>query len=131
MGTGFKGNTSHFHRVTENIPGMAADYGYSNGYFGNIGQGGSGRIRNISSENPATTAQDFYDRLANGGKEKTLYYPDGKVKGYQTQMADGTIINWRPVSSSIDRSPAVDIDIQYSDSNGNLRQQKIHFTKEN
>lgn len=44
-------------------------------------------------------------------------------------MSDGTIINWRPVSSS-DGTPAVDIDVQYSDEHGNLVTQRIHFVKE-
>ncbi len=44
-------------------------------------------------------------------------------------MADGTRINWQPVSSFADGSPAVDIDIQFSDDHGDLKTQKIHFVR--
>ena len=44
-------------------------------------------------------------------------------------MADGSTMNWRKVSSSADKSPAVDIDIERSNDHGELVAQKIHFTK--
>ena len=47
-----------------------------------------------------------------------------------TTMEDGTIINWRIVSSSADKSPAVDIDVQFSNDHGDLVTQKIHFVSE-
>lgn len=130
MGTGFKGNADHFHSVTENIGKMEELYDYHNGLFGERGQSRSETIRNIASDDPAKTAKEFYDTLAHGGIEKELLYPDGTLKGFQTIMADGTIINWRLVSSSSDKSPAVDIDVQYSDESGNLISQKIHFVQE-
>lgn len=43
-------------------------------------------------------------------------------------MVDGTIITFRPISSS-DGSPAVDINIKGSDNHGKLKAQKIHFTE--
>ena len=44
-------------------------------------------------------------------------------------MNDGSIISWRDVSSS-DGTPAVEINIEQSTSNGGVKQQKIHFVKE-
>ena len=127
MGTGYKGNADHYHRVAENLDTLKAEYGFHNGLFGVRGQGKSENIRNIASDDPQKTAKEFYDKLAYGGIEEPLLYRDGTVKGFQTKMADGTIINWRAVSSSPDKSPAVDIDVQYSDEHGVLVQQKIHF----
>ncbi len=127
MGTCYKGNANHYHKITENLPSMKEKYNYHNGLFGESGQSKSRHIRNIASNDPNQTVQSFYDNLAHGGIEKPLYYKDGTIKGYQTTMADGTTINWRKVSSSRDDSPAVDIDVQYSDDHGKLVAQKIHF----
>ena len=129
MGLGYKGGADHFHSVSENIGTLKAKYGYENGYFGEPGQGKSSSVRNIASEDPSSTAHSFYDELTYGGLEEPLYGKDGSVKGMFTEMADGTRINWRPVSSSPDKSPAVDIDIQYSDDHGDLKTQKIHFVR--
>ena len=130
MGTGFKGGADHYHSVSENLGKLQDKYDPDgDGLFGDRGRGGSATIRNIASDDPAQTAKDFYDTLAYGGIEKILTYPDGNPKGFQTIMSDGTIINYRPVSSS-DGTPAVDIDVQYSDEHGNLVTQKIHFVKE-
>lgn len=129
MGTAYKGNTPHYHSVEENLDAVQEKYANKNGLFGVAGQSKSGSIRNILSDNPQATAKDFYDSIARGGIEEPLLYKDGTVKGYKTKMADGTTINWRKVSSSRDGSPAVDIDVQYSDSHGNLVTQKIHFVK--
>ena len=130
MGFEFKGGASHYHKILENLPKLKEKYPYNNGLFGERGQGGTNNIRNIKSDNPLETAKQFYDDIAYGGIEKTLYYKDGTVKGWQTKMSDGTIINWRPLSSSDDGSPSVDIDVQYSNEHGDLITQKIHFVKE-
>ena len=57
-------------------------------------EGGSSVIRNIASDDPQTTAKDFFDRLTYGGIEKTLYYKDGTEKGKRVTMADGLTMNW-------------------------------------
>ena len=62
-------------------------------------------------------------------EKKNLYGKDGSIKGATTKMSDGTIITWRKVSSS-DGSPAIDINIKYSNDSGGLKRQKIHFVKE-
>lgn len=127
MGTSYKGNADHYHRITENLHDMTYEYDYHNGLFGVRGQGGSANIRNIISDDPQKEAVSFYDRLTYGGIEKPIYYKDGTIKGVQTIMADGTTVNWRKVSSSRDGSPAVDIDVQFSNEHGDLVTQKIHF----
>ena len=64
------------------------------------------------------------DKIGYGGIEKPLK----GGKGYTTKMEDGTILTYRPISSS-DGSPAVEINIKGSDSHGKLKSQKIHFTE--
>lgn len=128
MGTGYKGGTTVFHGLEDNLPSIRADYPTNDGLFGNIGQSDNINIRNITSDSPELTAKDFYDKIAIGGKEKMLYYKDSTIKGYQTRMSDGTIINYR-IKSSSDGSPAVDIDIQFSSKHGDIKSQKIHFVK--
>lgn len=68
MGHGYKGDTGHHHSITENLGSLTAKYDYSNGYFGEQGKGRS-FVRNISSDDPASTAKDFYDTAAHGGIE--------------------------------------------------------------
>lgn len=123
MGHGYKGDTGHHHSITENLGSLTAKYDYSNGYFGEQGKGRS-FVRNISSDDPANTAKDFYDTAAHGGIEGAMY----NGKGYVTKMKDGTILSYREVSSS-DGSPAVEINIRQSDDNGDIKYQKIHFVK--
>lgn len=123
MGLGYKGDTGHHHSITENLSSLRANYKYSNGYFGDPGHGRS-FVREIKSEDPVTTAKDFYDKAAHGGIEKEM----DNGKGVTTKMKDGSILSYREVSSS-DGSPAVEINIKHSNDHGDIKYQKIHFTK--
>lgn len=123
MGHGYKGDTGHHHSITENLGSLTAKYDYSNGFFGEQGKGRS-FVRNISSDDPASTAKDFYDTAAHGGIECAM----DNGKGYVTKMKDGTILSYREVSSS-DGSPTVEINIRQSDDHGDIKYQKIHFVK--
>ena len=105
MGHGYKGDTGHHHSITENLGSLTAKYDYSNGYFGEQGKGRS-FVRNISSDDPASTAKDFYDTAAHGGIEGAM----DNGKGYVTKMKDGTILSYR-------------------DDHGDIKYQKIHFVK--
>ena len=125
----YKGGAKHYHRISENIARVKLDYPLQNGYFGVHGKGSTTAIRIIASDDPISTSKDFYDKLAHGGLEKPLFKRDGTPNGYETKMADGAIVNWRPVSSSEDQSPAVDIFISDKDENGEIKTQKIHFVK--
>lgn len=123
MGHGYKGGTDHHHSISENLPSLASNYDYHNGYFGDKG-GGRDFVRNIKSDDPLATAKDFYDKAAHGGLE----YEMDNGKGVYTKMRDGTILSFREVSSS-DGSPAVEINIKKSDDHGDIKYQKIHFVK--
>ena len=123
MGSGYKGDTKYFRSVGQNILPTSAKYEYNNGLFGKSSPSTGNKTRNISSDDPVATATDFYDRIANGGIEKTY---DGGVRRI-TQMADGTIITWR-VTSNSDGTPVVEINIKGSSHTGGLKKQKIHFT---
>ncbi len=129
MGTDYKGGSPTFRKVSDNLQSLKEKYKYNNGKFGEPGQSKDSSIRNIISDNPTETAKQFYDDLTYGGIESNLMYKDGTIKGKHTQMADGTTVNYRYVSSSSDKSPAVDIDVQFSNSHGTLITQKIHFIK--
>ncbi|MBP2644187.1 MAG: shlA 1, partial [Firmicutes bacterium] len=86
-----------------------------NGYFGDIGQSGSNKVRNITGGNKA--AQEFFDDITQGFKsEKDL----GNGKKLRI-MEDGTTVTYRPVSHS-DGTPAIDIN-----GGSTYKQQKIHF----
>lgn len=125
MGGGsYKGGASYYHSVSDNIKATSNTYKYHNGYFGEKSKQSNNKIRLIISDNPTKTATDFYKKLTYGGIEKKL--PNGK--GKYVKMQDGTIISWRPKSSS-DKSPAIDINITKSDDAGGIKQQKIHFVK--
>ena len=125
MGSGYKGNTKYFRSVGQNILPTSLKYDYNNGYFGNSSPSTGNKTRNISSNNPIETAKDFYDHIANGGKEKI--YDGGSRK--ITHMADGTIITWR-ITSHSDGTPVVEINIKGSSHTGGLKAQKIHFEED-
>lgn len=129
MGTGYKGNTSHYHSISENLPKMIEKYSYTNGYFGEKGKGkGNNKVRNIKSDDPSKTAKEFYDTIAHGGIEESTFERDGTENGKMAHLSDGSVITWRNVSHS-DGSPAVDINIEKSSDNGGIKKQKIHFVK--
>lgn len=126
MGLGFKGDAGHYHSIRENLDTVKNAYGFNNGYFGEPSSSNvKNNRRNIVSNDPQSTAKEFYDKIAYGGKENKLE----NGKGYMTSLKDGTIITWRPLSSSSDGSPAVDINIIYSTDHCGIKQQKIHFVK--
>lgn len=128
MGT-YKGGSSRYRSISDNLGSLKASYSFKNGYFGIKGQGRSS-TRNIISNDPVTTAKDFYDKAAYGGAEKPIYNTKtGDIIGQTTSLADGSVISWRNVSSS-DGSPAVEINIKRSSDAAGIKQQKIHFVKE-
>lgn len=130
MGSGYKGNSDHFHSISENLPSMKDKYSYKGGYFGDKGDNKkNNKVRHIDSDNPSKTAKEFYDTLTHGGKEELIYdKKTGEKIGKKTTLSDGSVVTWRDVSSS-DGSPAVDINIEYSADSGGIKTQKIHFMK--
>ena len=124
MGTGYKGNSISYRRISENLSMLKSEYNYDKGYFFEQGKGRD-YTRNSYSADPLKMAIDFYDKISYGGLEQDLK----NGKGQYTKMADGTIITFRKTSSS-DGSPAIDINISYSNDTGGIKKQKIHFGKE-
>lgn len=125
MGTSYKGGSPTYRSVGENIDATAAKYEYQNGRFGKCSPSTGTHTRNIISDDPLETARDFYDKIAYGGIE-TKYPEQGRST---TQMADGTMISFRIISKS-DGSPVVEINIKKSNNSNGLKEQKIHFIKE-
>ncbi|MCH5210691.1 MAG: hypothetical protein J1F01_06960 [Oscillospiraceae bacterium] len=119
--TGYKGGTTSHHSIEQNIPIISKSYNYTNGYFGEISPSTGNRTRNIFSNNNLSTAKDFYNKIALGGKEQ-IYSNNLKI----TSMSDGTIISFR-VKSYSDGTPVVEINIKRSTNTGGIKQQKIHF----
>ena len=124
MGTTYKGNSTYFRSVGQNVLITSSKYDYSNGFFGENSKHGKERTRNIASSDNLSTAKDFYDKIAFGGKEQVVN-DNMRI----TRMADGTVITMRKVSSS-DGTPAVDINIKPSKHTGGVKGQKIHFVQE-
>ena len=94
------------------------------GYFGEqSSHKGKSSVRIVKSSNPARTALEFMNKAA---KNYLAFIPI-KGKGYRCIMKDGTEIVYRWVSSSKDRSPAVEIFICNLK---RVKNQKIHFVKE-
>lgn len=122
MGHGYKGGVETFHSIGDNLEDLKGSFSYKSGLFGTMGNSSNNRVRNIESDFPLKTARGFYTKAACGGIEETL--GSGKWK---TSMEDGTVFTMREVSGSSDRSPAVDINIQYSSNSSGVKQQKIHF----
>ena len=123
MGTGFKGNSSYYRSVGQNILSTLSKYQYRNGYFGTSSPRGGPKTRNILASDNLGTANDFYNRIAYGGKEK-VFSENMRI----TTMSDGTIITMRKRSNS-DGTPVVDINISKSRGSGGIKKQKIHFLK--
>ncbi|MBR0278226.1 MAG: hypothetical protein IJQ50_07195 [Clostridia bacterium] len=123
MGT-YKGGSTRYRSISDNVAALKTSYSYSNGYFGIKGQGGT-HTRNITSSDPVKTAKSFYDTASYGGIESHMK----NGKGYTTNMADGTVISYRKTSTS-DGTSVVEINIRKSANTGELKYQKIHFVKE-
>ena len=125
MGTCYKGNARFFRSIGQNVLITASKYHFKNGRFGVNSPSTGNKTRNIVSSDPISSAKDFYEKIAFGGKETK--YNGGKVR--VTRMSDGSVITMRPISSSPDGSPVVEINITGSSHAGGLKQQKIHFVE--
>ena len=118
---GTAGSSPSSNTLNDNLPKLTKKYPLKNGYFG---PRGSGRkfVRVMKCKDPLGTAKEFY-KIATKNHETETPIPGGRV----AKMRDGTEITIRPVSSSPDKSPAVDINIA---SPGRVNKQKIHFIKD-
>ena len=122
---GTAGCASSPHTLTDNLSALTAEYALSNvGLFGTPASKKGGPVRLIVSHEPIKTAIDFY-KLAtqNCVSESDLLNGNGKM----STMKDGVIITIRPVSSSPDHSPAVNISTKHP---GRIKDQKNRFVKD-
>lgn len=121
---GTAGSSSSSHTLNDNLPKLTQKYPLSkDGYFAPRGDGGN-HVRVMKCKDPLGTAKDFY-RLATKNYIYQEKIPGGI--GNVAEMRDGTRITFRPVSSSPDKSPAIDI---RRVSFGQVKRQRIHFVKD-
>ena len=78
----------------------------------------------MKCKDPLGTAKEFFNLATKNSVLKTNL-PNGN--GIKAEMKDNTIITIRPVSSSPDRSPAINISNKIP---GRIKDQKIHFIKD-
>ena len=78
----------------------------------------------MKCKDPLGTAKEFYKIATHKSLSKENL--DNTV-GQKAVLKGGTTITFRPVSSSPDKSPVVDINIE---SPGLVNKQKIHFIKD-
>ena len=89
------------------------------GLFGH--EGYSSGVRQIDSEDPQGTCEEFAEIAAQGGTIKHEL-PNG---GWVARLEDGSYVTYRPISTS--GSPAVDLHLVDSTQ---VQSQKIHFEEE-
>jgi len=120
---GTAGSESSAHTLNDNLPKLTKKYPLKNGYFAPRGSGNN-HVRIMKCKDPLGTAKDFYN-LATKNSVLKINIPNGK--GIKAKMKDGAFITIRPVSSSPDRSPAINISNKIP---GRIKDQKIHFIKD-
>lgn len=96
---------------------------HKDGYFCDRGTGKGPHIRQHFSENPFSSAQEFYDTLSRGGIDTSIVSGE---KGMSTRLSDGTYIVLRRTTKTTD-TPAVNLGHVAS---SYIRDQKVHFIKE-
>lgn len=125
MGVSYKGGSKAYRSIGQNILPTSASYSYRNGRFGESSIHTGNNTRNIRSQDNLSTAKDFYNKISYGGIEKTYENGNRKI----TYMNDGSVITWRKISHS-DGTPVVEINIRTSTHSSGIKNQKIHFVRE-
>jgi len=121
---GTAGSASSKHTLNDNLPKLTKKYPLSkDGYFAPRGDGGN-HVRVMKCKDPLGTAKEFFN-LATKNSVLKINIPNGK--GIKAKMKDGAFLTIRPVSSSPDRSPAINIS---NKNHGRIKDQKIHFIKD-
>ena len=121
---GTAGSSSSAHTLNDNLPKLTKKYPLSkDGYFGPRGKGRN-YVRIMKCKDPLGTAKEFFKLATHKSLSKENL--DNTV-GQKAVLKDGTTITIRPVSSSPDKSPAIDIKRV---SPGQVKGQKIHFIKD-
>lgn len=123
---GFKGGTSGWHSIGDNLGALISHYQNREGYFGKARTPSDTKTRKLKCDDPGSTAKEFYSRAAKGGLEVPLE----NGEGVKTSLSDGTVVTYRP-SSHTDGSPAVTLNARKSSDHKSLKPyQKIHFVRE-
>ena len=114
------GGNDH-HAFADNLPDLIREFPLARGHFGKPSEKTHSVARIIESPTPLKTAEKFY-RLATAGAVER------RDQGgfHLAKLKDGSFITFRVVSSSPDRSPAVDLNITPPKS---IKTTKIHFVK--
>lgn len=109
-------------RFDDNITSLRSKFPInSQGYFGKPGQGRK-RTRNIEAYNPARTAAEFANLASRNSVSAIAIHGKGMVY----RLRDGSIVAYRLISSSKDKSPVVELKLKNVCS---IKSQKIHFVK--
>lgn len=122
MGVTYHGNALEHRTLRQNIPSMESSFPITNRRFGKPNTK-STYVSVIESDDPLSTAKEFYNRISYGGER------DKSGDGFLTvRMKDGSVVTYRETSKS--GSPAIDINIRESNDKGlKIRGHKIHFIK--
>ncbi len=110
MGAGVRGDFG-------NTKGSKSKYQPNeHGYYGTKGNSSDSSIRHLKGG--IEEAKKFFNEMTKGFKSEDRV---GKGNWLRRTMPDGGVVTYRPVSSSPDKTPAIDI------GKGNFKRQKIHF----
>lgn len=109
------------HTFSDNLPDLVKVYPLDHGHFGKPSDKKHSIARIIESDDPVREAERFYRLATEGAKERK-----DKEGFHLAQLKDGSFITFREVSSSEDKSPAVDINLVPPKS---IKTTKIHFVK--
>lgn len=104
------------HGFAENIKALEQAFGYPDNLDWKLKRGK--KLSRIESDDPVATATMFAGIASEGFVSEVV-----NARGYRRELADGTIVGLRLVSSS-DGSPAVDLNIA-----DETHMRKIHFIK--
>ena len=120
-----KGTLGGGNSFRENLPELLSVAPLNkNGLFGSKSPKSRRNVRVIECTNPARSAYEFAQKATKGFVSMTTI----PGKGYIMRMYDGTLITYRYISSSPDKSPVVELKINNFK---RVKSQKIHFVKGN
>ncbi len=107
--------------IENNAKEAAKYFPFKDGLFGFKNRRPKSKPREIFSNNPTSSASQFFNILKQGGKDKLFNTSHGI--GTESNLPDGSKITYRPITSS-KGSPAVEIVISGSDY---IKPKKYHF----
>lgn len=127
MGKGSNGGFNNtpggngFHSFTDNLPALVKRYPLIHGQFGKPSDNKNNIARIIECKNPVEEAELFF-KLATKGSLWRFDKPGLHI----AKRKDGSFVTFREISFSMDKSPAIDINMKPPKS---IKTTKIHFVK--